>query len=257
MDESGSMSGEQNWIKGAVTSLDTKLIAAGLAGNRFASVGFSVGNGPGLTRVFDVGGPGSPFGTAADFQALNYSISGGTEDGWAAITVANGLPFRAGNVGRNYILVTDEDRDNSLQGLSFASVLGSMTGTSTLLNAIVNAGFSCGGQRALGIDSKGNGYIANGSGGFTVCAGGTVGSGAGSTVADYVDLALGTGGAAWDLNLLRAGGVTADSFTAAFTAIKVQEIITQPPSGVPEPSTWVLTSCALIGLAFSRFRRRT
>ena len=102
----------------------------------------------------------------------------------------------------------------------------SMTSTNTLLNAIVNANFSCGGVAALGSDSKGNGYTANGAGGYAVCAGATVRNGAGTTVANYVDLALATGGAAWNLNLLRAGGATADSFTAAFTAIKVQEIVT-------------------------------
>ena len=37
-------------------------------------------------------------------------------------------------------------------------------------------------------------------------------------------LAHDLGGAAWDLNLLRDGGLSAESFTAAFIEIKVQEI---------------------------------
>ena len=32
MDESSSMSGEQNWIKGAITSLDSNLMAVGVNG---------------------------------------------------------------------------------------------------------------------------------------------------------------------------------------------------------------------------------
>lgn len=263
MDESGSMSGEQAWIKPTITTLDGKLNTAGLTPNQYGSVGFSVGGGPGLTRYFNVPAPGTSntvagltnaFGTAANFQTLTYSIGGGTEDGWAAITAANAYSFRAGSA-RNYILVTDEDRDAAQAGLTYAGVLAGMTGTNTLLNAIVNATFSCGGVTAgvLGIDSKGNCYVADGNGGYTKGAGGVAVSGAGTTIANYVDMALATGGAAWNLNLLRAGGLTATSFTAAFVDIKVQEIIT-PPADVPEPGSLVLLGVA--GLAFGLARRR-
>ncbi len=62
-------------------------------------------------------------------------------------------------------------------------------------------------------------------------------------------MALGTGGAAWDLRLLRAGGLTAESFTNAFVDIKVEEtIIVQ----TPEPSGLALVGLGLIGLGFAR-----
>ena len=64
-----------------------------------------------------------------------------------------------------------------------------------------------------------------------------------STGSDYVDLALNSGGAAWNLNILRSGGTNADSFTASFVDTKVQEITEQPPVSVPEPGT-----LALLGL---------
>ena len=264
MDESGSMAGEQTWIKPTITTLDGKLNTAGLTPNQYGSVGFAVGGGPGLTRYFNVPAPGTSntvggltnaFGTAANFQTLTYSTGGGTEDGWAAITAANAYSFRAGSA-RNYILVTDEDRDASQAGLTYAGVLASMTSTDTLLNAIVNTAFTCAGVSTnvvLGIDSKGNCYIADGSGGYTTGTGGAAASPGSTTVTQYVNMALATGGAAWNLNLLRAGGLTATSFTAAFVDIKVQEIIT-PPADVPEPGSLALLGVA--GLAFGLARRR-
>lgn len=51
--------------------------------------------------------------------------------------------------------------------------------------------------------------------------------GFGNDLDDYINMAIATGGATWDLNQLRAGGLTATSFTKAFVDLKVQEIIIQ------------------------------
>lgn len=264
MDESGSMSGEQAWIKTQITSLDAGLVGEGLTPNQYGLIGFGASSstaGSDLLRGFDVGGTGAAvtngpgtFGTAAQFQtaAGNLVINGATEDGYAAINLGNTLAGRSG-AARNYILVTDEDRDNTNSTLNYAGMLSSMTGAGILLNAIVNQAFTCGGASALGVAKDGAnliGFVADGFGGYSQCTSTIAyGNGFGTTKSDYVDLALATGGAAWNLNLLRAGGLLGDSFTAAFIDWKVEEITSQP---VSLPGTLALLGIGLAGLGAVR-----
>ncbi len=234
IDESGSMSGEQSWIREVVPLLENSLLQFGIGSegqaNEYGLVGY--GSRSVVPRSFNVGD--DLLGSADEFitAAQGLVINGGTEDGWRGIQFALDQYPRRNGAAVNIILATDEDRDNTQSSITFDTVLTALGENRALLNAVINARIRCeDGTNALGMDSQGVGYIADGSGGFTTCTNPRAISGSGATIAHYVDLALQNGGAAWDLSFLRRGGLVAESFTAAILSIKVDEILNQRPTG--------------------------
>lgn len=265
VDESGSMGGEHAWIGNMVSALDSALAAKGVTGNQYGLVGYGAsGHGTSQQAHPHDSFPYTPpdnatWGTAANLSAWAGGLvaSGGTEDGYQALNYAlNNYAFRSG-AGLNVILITDEDRDiNGYPAGSYAQILALLKSKNALLNVVndYNKLTTATGATALGHDSKSpqNAYLADGSGGYTKVLAGPVTGAFGTTVADYYNLALATGGAAWDLNQLRLGGNTAVSFTKAFVDIKVEEIIIQPtPDG---GSTLLLLGSGLMGLVALRRR---
>lgn len=252
VDESGSMGGEHAWLAGMVTSLDAALNTATVTGNQYGLIGYGGGTNHTTGHGHDVGGVGSQWGTAAEASTAMGGLltNGSFEDGYEAMKYGFDNYSTRSGAAVNYILVTDEDRDvTGGSSITYTDMVNLFDGKNALLNVVVNSNFSGTiGNGALGVDSDATAYRADGSGGFTTEVGGTAGPGFGSTVADYVNLAFATGGAGWDLNQLRAGGLTADSFTAAFVDVKVGEIIVQPPADVPLPAAAWLFGSGLLGL---------
>lgn len=258
VDESGSMAGEQAWLRTTVVdALDAGLLAEGVTSRSYGVVGYGSGNshsGVGSDpHVHTAGG-----GAAADLMdatdtksaMTQFVTSGFTEDGWKAIAYAlNFFNFDAG-AAINIVLVTDEDRDNTSSD-TFASVLALLNSKNAILNVVVNNPFGCDGGSALGRSSS-EGFQADGNGGYATCSNPTTGNGEGATETQYVPLALQTGGAAWNLNVLRSGGNNALSFTEAFVDIKVQEITTRPIDPIPLPAPAFLLIVGLSGLAAIR-----
>ncbi|NEO86001.1 MAG: VWA domain-containing protein [Spirulina sp. SIO3F2] len=264
VDESGSMNTEHRWLGDMIGSLEAGLQAKGVGlgtqSNRYGLVGFGSSTQGKLGRSLLMGN--QQFGSANQFSTATNSLitSGKDEDGYAAIDFGfSNYNFRK-NAAVNIVLVTDEDRDVLKPSHSFNSILNQLQGYNALLNVVVNASSKDNaGNSLVGMDGHGNGFIADGSGGYTTIVHPTAMlpnvKAFESTVADYTNLAWATGndtvrGATWDLNLLRAGGLDAQSFTQAFVDIKATEAYRQKPNKetVPEPTSTLLISGLVLGL---------
>jgi hypothetical protein len=267
VDESGSMSTEHGWITGMVTALNSALALKGQNDVRFSLVGF----GNGISAAANAGRVLQNSVTAGAFSSASLVLSGGTEDGYAGLNHAfSNVTYRAGSA-QNFILITDEDRDNTNAALTFASIDAAMTGRNALLNVVVDCNLNDGSGAApppppvLGITGIGpnapiKSFTQNGATtAYNTHVGGGVNSAAGTTLADYIALAFavqtanGKNGAAWDLNQLRAGGNTAAAFTNAFVDLKVEEIIQQI---IPLPNAAWMGLAGLAGIGVIRRIRR-
>jgi len=131
VDTSGSMGDDIAQVKARIAQFDTVMTNNGIDA-RYGLVRFGGANTliQDITTFADFNRAGGPF------QTLSAN-GGGTEDGSAALQVAMSASFRA-NVVRNFILVTDEDDDNSGNRPDLAAALAATTGVDEFINIIGN-----------------------------------------------------------------------------------------------------------------------
>jgi hypothetical protein len=235
VDESGSMTGEHDWLRTTVPKLESKLkdinVGTGMLKNQYGLIGFggSARNESDfrLTSVKSVGNDSSKMGNHDEFvHALDQlRLDGVFEDGYAAIGLSlDSFKFRD-QCAIQFVLVTDEDRDIFNATMTYNNTLALLKQARVTLNVVVNQKFRKDNEKPLGIDSQGNAFIQDGKT-YRKEVGATRGIGFGNTYENYVEMAFATAGAAWDLNRLRKFGTIATAFTAAFLDIKVLEIQT-------------------------------
>lgn len=250
MDESGSMGGEQDFIRQLVPDMDTILRGQGRTDNQYGLVGYGAGN-P-APRKFPVGG--GDLGSVDEFVAASHAleVSGGFEDGYDGIDFAlNNIAYRSGSE-KFLLLVTDEDRDNGRPELTFSSVQTALKDANAQIFGIVNQRIeSPDGREAILTDGT-NAYIPDGQGGFVKVAGVNLVPTFDTTKQDYVDLILQQdgGGCVADLNVLRQGGLFASSFAAALQDC-LNEAIIDSPGGDARPLVSIvggMTSMAMFAV---------
>ncbi|KAJ8602974.1 hypothetical protein CTAYLR_001589 [Chrysophaeum taylorii] len=245
MDESGSMFGEQAWLPGELSA-----IFANVEARNFTS--FNV------LCVSGFGGTESPrdlgcswFTSSTDYDATfePFVLDGFLEDGYQGLELAVNISatfiaehretFDAActSVVRAAILVTDEDRDVIDAALTYDAIADLLREDDWILNVIVSIAVS---DSTIGVNRHGGTIEATGNGTYAETPAGTVdnrtvSSYAGNTKADYVDLAWDNAGIAWNLEVLREGGASAESFSSAFVDVKVEEITSQTFSPTEAP----------------------
>jgi len=183
-------------------------------------------------------------GSIKDNGVVAWTLDGWFEDGWHALmTAINSVPSSidsmdllstCGRIDKNLILVTDEDRD-SHSADTVTQVKSRISATGYVLNCIVDITID-NDNANLGMKIEANETqslifeysSATGTYGNFTKAGyyRSYVSDFGTTHADYSELIVGTTGAVWNINALRAGGSLTQAFADAFVQVKVEEIST-------------------------------
>lgn len=130
VDTSGSMGDDITQVKNNILSFNTAMTNAGIDA-QYGLVRFGGAN----TLIQDITTFATFSQAGSPFQLLTAN-GGGTEDGSAALQVAMGATFRANSV-RNFILITDEDDDNTANRAALDTALLA-TDIKELINIIGN-----------------------------------------------------------------------------------------------------------------------
>ena len=207
-------------------------VGAGTRQNHFSLIGFGRDNTRSITGVvLSELAPQTVFLDALD----KLQASGAAEDGYAALEFAILSTEPRPATVKQLILVTDEDRHVIRTDLDRDAIEKIIVESGYLLNVVVNQGFLAdgndNGSHAMGLDSNGTAYV------FDILSASLFSSSPGgvvdltpytffpNTFADYVDLALSVGGAAWDLKFVVEGEPLSLALARAFAEVKVEEVM--------------------------------
>lgn len=247
VDESSSMQGSHGWIPTMLRLMEQNLMAVGIGPNDYGMVGFGRASDP-SPRLFSLitAGHPTPFGSAEALAQLCESgvleTSGGTEDGYLAVNFAwdTFSSVLETNSAINVILITDEDRDIINESVTKATVGNKLTQQGAILSGVNNINFKASDDRiAIGLSSDSEAYVELPAGSvslYETVIGGVAYNGFGTTDTDYKDLVDQVGGVTWDINVLRDGGVLADTFTQVFVDVQIKQIINSFTCEVAESS---------------------
>ena len=251
MDESGSMGGDQAFLKnvaiprigaelqGPSHNYDHVFLCSGGFGAAYATNPQDYRH-HGCTLVDASGNVVNP-------AVTSWVASGSREDGWYAIKAAilnvtasiEGIDLLSscGSIAFNGILVTDEDRDNLYTAATATSIANLIDDTGYVLNAIVNVGINSD-LANLGMNIG----VAGGSNHTIFRLDPTDPSSYTSyndlrpytdillaydmTIPHYAELTIDRPGAVWNIQSLRTNALP---FADAFVDIKVQEIVSSTP----------------------------
>ena len=249
VDESSSMGDAHAWMNVMVDILEVEIRKQGIGlsastPNLYGLVGFGrpTGSAPNgyLGHTFELNGKKLvPFPAFLEMLKLLQSFPNGrVEDGYQAMEHAMlDIPFRtAGNIERVMILITDEDRDRTPEGLHitrrdmyFILHRHRFFG----LHVVVDSSFIANRTTpVLGIHTSGRdtfGYLLNQEGQVVKLPSGRERGGYQRTSYDYITLTRWAQGSAWNIEELRKFGSTGEepALTAAFTQALAANIYEQ------------------------------
>jgi len=227
VDESGSLAPQHDFLDSFVPSLDQSLAGAGVSSRQYGLIGY--GSASVAPREIPVGG--MQFGTAQEFvdAAQNLLTNGGTEDGYAAIQfgVDNYTFASSSGTKRVYVLVTDEDRDNTDPNLTFQSIQAALTDNDITLAGIVNQQMQDpNGVNGVGANESQTFVDADNDGEFEVSGPPTFTTAGGNTFADYTELIFTfADGCVGDSEVIRNGGTPAEAFAGALSACLIEIVV--------------------------------
>ena len=250
MSESSSMIAFHHWLPSTIRILDNALLESNigtdpLVPNRYALVGFgrsALPNGSDIfTRPHAFTVDGEKVVNADKFTVLARQLyaSGNVQDGYLAIEYAlksltddNGENLlRIGDPGViiNVILITDKDRSVLTpygSSITRSRVTRTINKAGALLNVVVDQAFYAGNDRAFGYDSTRTAYVAGQFGEYrTTTTNARLGVAFGGTTRDYTNVALESGGAAWDMRILQLGGALGHSFARAVSKVQSRKVM--------------------------------